>query len=439
MLGYLGLTTMQLVDLLFMGRVSPEALGAVGVGSAFFGWAIVTGIGLLSGLDTLISQAYGAGDLRSTRESLVQGLWIAVGTSIPFTLALVWVASHLENLGIHPNVAVHAKPYLTVLAFSLLPALVFSAIRQFFQAMSLVRPAMMVLIGANLLNAFLNWVFVFGHLGFSPMGAEGSAWGTLLGRVAMMLAMTGILHSWDSREGRLNGTGRVLRGSAWHFDPERTGALLRLGIPASLQLAFEVGVFTVATALAGRLRPVDLAAHQIVLNIASTTFMVTMGISSATAVLVGQSLGRRDPFIAVKWGWRGMGLALAFMTGTCIVMLLIPGPLLRVYTSDVETIRVGTSILFVAALFQISDGLQVVGSGALRGAGDTRSSMIVNWVGHWCIGLPAGIFLCFRQGLGLQGLWIGLSVGLTAVAVGLVIRWRQASHRLVAQEQQLHP
>ena len=187
--------------------------------------------------------------------------------------------------------------------------------------------------------------------------------------------------------------------------------LIGLGLPAASQVTLEVGVFAAATALAGRLAPASLAAHQIAINIASFTFMVPLGIASAGAVRVGHAVGRRDAAGAARAGWTALLFGALFMAGAAAVFLLIPRVLIGAFTSDVSVLRIGTSLLFVAAVFQLFDGVQGVATGVLRGLGDTRTPMLWNLAAHWFIGLPLGYALCFIAGLGVIGLWWGLSVG----------------------------
>ncbi|NBV89614.1 MAG: hypothetical protein EBR88_08910 [Betaproteobacteria bacterium] len=208
-----------------------------------------------------------------------------------------------------------------------------------------------------------------------------------------------------------------------------------MGWPSAVQMSLEVGVFALSTGLAARFAAIDLAAHQLVLNTASVTFMVPLGISSAAAVLVGQAKGRGDAAEARRVGWRCLQIGVGFMALSCVTLLALPGPILGLYTNDPAVIGVGSSILFIAALFQLSDGAQVTGTGILRGLGDTRSSLVMNLIGHWLLGLPLGVLMGFVWGWGLRGIWIGLSIGLTAVALSLVWRWNAAS-RVTTSERQ---
>jgi MATE family multidrug resistance protein len=214
-----------------------------------------------------------------------------------------------------------------------------------------------------------------------------------------------------------------LRDTPLTLDFSRIGPLVRIGLPAAGQVLFEVGVFALATALAGRVSADALAANQIALNMASLTFMVPYGIGSAGAVRVGQAIGRRDPDGARAAGWTAIALGVAFMALASSVFLAFPVALVRAYTTDERVVAIGVALLFVAAVFQLFDGLQGVATGVLRGAGDTHTPMFWNLGGHWLVGLPLGYLLCFRLGRGVVGLWWGLSTGLMICGVALLVTW----------------
>jgi MATE family multidrug resistance protein len=418
---YLGFMLMGVVDLVCVGRVSAQAIGAVGVGTSLFSWVMVFGIGLLAGLDYLVAYAQGASKPEDGYRALAQSLLATSALSVPMTLGLILLACRLGWLGINPDVLPHARGYLIILAWSLWPALVFNACRQYLTAKNVALPAMIILMAANLLNAAVNWVLVFGHWGAPALAERGSAYATLISRLLMMVAMAAYLVAWDRKHEGL--IGRVPFG----IDVAEMKRFLRLGLPSALQMVFEVGVFALSTTLAAHLAAESLAAHQIVLNIASLTFMVPLGISSATAVLVGQELGRGSRPDASRIGWRGISYGVSFMACSGLTLFFARSPILALFTSDVAVREIGARILLIAALFQLSDGTQIVTAGALRGLGDTRSPMLANLGGHWLIGLPAGLLLCFKAGYGLLGLWIGLSLGLTSVAAALIFRWKTSA------------
>jgi len=307
-----------------------------------------------------------------------------------------------------------AVPYLRILNWSLLPLLVYASCRRYLQAMGIVAPVTFALISANLINAAFNWLLVFGHLGLPALGTTGSAWATLLSRIYMaaVLVMT-IVYLEATR--RL-GLARV----RWAVEWSRLRALVKLGFPAAAQVTLELGVFSAATALAGRLDAISLAAHQIVLNLASLTFMMPLGMSSAAAVRVGHAVGRQDREAAIRAGSTALGLGVLFMALASLVFLMYPVPLLRSFTSDARVVGTGVSLLVVAAAFQPFDGLQGVATGVLRGIGDTRTPMLTNLGAHWLCGLPLGYVLCFVWGRGVIGLWVGLASGLTLLGIVLL-------------------
>lgn len=422
-LSYLGLMAMPLVDLFAVGHVSAIAVGAVGIGTSLFTWFMMFGLGLLAGLEYRIAHSHGAGEHDVARAAFAQGLIISVGLGIPFTLLILGAAECLEWLRIGPEVRPFAASYLRILAYSLIPVLAFTAARNFLQARGIAKPVLVILIAANVFNAIANYVLVYGHWGFAPGGSDGSAWATMVARVWMLFAVLAYVYYYERR--RTDFQWREY----FRYDPLLMRSLLKLGFPSALQVTFEVGVFALSTVLAGGLAPVALAAHQIVLNTASFTFMVPLGLSSATAVLVGQASGRGDLVGARRLGWQGLSLGMGFMAFSGATLWLFSGAILSFYTSEAEVILAAQQIILVAALFQVSDGAQVVATGALRGLGNTRTAAIANLLGHWGIGLPVGVLLCYAAGWGLRGLWNGLALGLTAVGIALVWRWSIESRR----------
>ena len=407
---------MGLVDLAMVGRLGPAAIGAVGIGSVLFLAVVVFGIGMLLGLDTLIARAYGRGRLEECRRWLVQGAWLAGLLSVPLTLAAGGVAASLDRWGLEPAVERLAVPYFSIVVLSVLPLLLYTAFRRYLQATGLATQVTAALISANAINAAANWLLVFGNLGLPALGVDGAAWATCISRVylASFLAAAILLHARQRPAGprpRLGPQRRRLR------------RLVALGWPAATQVTLEFGVFAAVTALAGRLEAVTLAAHQIVLNVASVTFMVPQGVGAAGAVRVGQAAGRRDPFGVRRAGWAALALGGGFMSAAAVFFVATPYPILRLYTGDPAVVGAGVTLLLVAAFFQLFDGLQAVATGVLRGLGDTRTPMVSNLAGHWIVGLPVGYVLCFGAGWGIVGLWVGLSIGLTLVGAALVLIW----------------
>jgi MATE family multidrug resistance protein len=425
----LGWMAMGLVDTMMVGRVSAEAIGAVSIGSHLFFAIAIFGMGMLLGLDYLVAHAFGAGRIADARRALVQGVYLSAMLSVVLTAVVLIVLPRLESLGIRPEIARQAVPYLRALLWSLLPLLLYATLRRYLQALGMVRVVMVALVSANVINALVNWVLVFGHLGFPAMGAEGSGWATSMSRVYMFVFL---LISVIRHERRAEG-GMSL---PWRFDAKRLFELMRLGLPSALQTGLEVGVFTAATILAGSLSAVQLAAHQVALGAAAFSFMVPLGISSAAAVRVGQAMGRIDAIGAARAGWTALLLGGGFMSGAAVAFIVAPSWIIRIFTNDAAVLQTGVALLGVAAVFQLFDGLQVVATGVLRGTGDTRTAMLANLAGHWLLGLPVGYALCFWYGAGVVGLWIGLCTGLVIVSIVLIAVWSMRTREMLADNRQ---
>jgi len=409
----LGWMAMGVVDTMFVGRVGAEAIGAVGLGTMVFYGVSISAAGLLLGLDTLVARAYGAGDREDCHRSLASSLWLA-GLMIPFVMGAVWaLEAILPAFGVDQAVLRDTRPYLHALIWSAPPLLIYFALRRYLQALHIARPVMITLLTANLVNLAGNWILVLGHLGAPRLGAEGAGWATCFSRVYMAGALAYVLWKRDPR---------VLQIS-WRPQAARMWALLKLGAPAAGQMAVEIGVFATVTVLVSKLNATALAGHQIALTTVSTTFMMPLGVSSAAAVRVGFALGKGDRAAAARAGWTALGLGAAVMSAAAIVLLTVPEWIARLFSPEVAVIAAAATILRVAAFFQLFDGLQIVVTGSLRGAGDTRTPMLCHLIGYWAIGLPLGAALCFGRGMGAPGLWIGLSAGLIAIGVVLTAFW----------------
>jgi MATE family, multidrug efflux pump len=418
----LGWMTMGMVDTLMVGRLGPEAIGAVGLGSALFIAIGIFAMGMLLGLDTLVSQSFGAGRLDECHRWLIHGVALSVLLTIPTTFLLFWVSASLDRWGMNPDVLRLMRPYLDAIAWSTLPLLVYFALRRYLQGLGVVRPIMVTLIVANLMNLAGNWLLIYGNLGAPALGVAGSAWATVLARITMAASLFVVI----VRRERHRRPG--LMDTPLSIEAARLRQLVALGAPAAGQLTLEVGVFAMASALAGRMLPASLAAHQIALNLAGFTYMVPLGVASAGAVRVGQAIGRRDAAGAARAGWTALLFGVVFMSVAAIAFVAIPRPLIGAFTTDTRVLEIGIALLAVAAVFQLFDGLQAVGTGVLRGLGETRLPMLWNLAGHWFIGLPIAYLLAFHFGFGVIGLWWGLSSGLIICGVALLIVWWRRIH-----------
>ncbi len=416
----LGWMLMGVVDTVMVGRVAPEAIGAVGLGSILYFSVAIFGMGLLLGLDTFVSQSYGAGDLRECHRWLRDGIHLAALATLPLMAITFGIVAAMPLIGLHPDVQVLTAPYVMAVAWGSLPLLLYAAFRRYLQALGLVRPVMVTLVVANLVNAGANWALIYGNLGMPALGVTGAAWATNLGRTFMAVSLLLVIlrHEHAHKVG-------LFDVPFLQVEWDRIARLFRLGAPAATQLTAEVGVFGAVAALAGRIDPIALAAHQVALNCASVTFMLPLGLASAGAVRVGHAIGRRSVEQAASAGGAVIALALGFMSASAVLFIAGAEPLVRLFTSDPAVVSTGIVLMQVAAAFQLCDGLQVVTTGALRGLGDTRTPMFANLVGHWLIALPIAAIGGFTLGYGVVGLWIGLSVGLTLVGLFLLVVWRR--------------
>jgi MATE family multidrug resistance protein len=426
-LAELGWMSMAIVDTMMVGRLpnSAVAISAVSLGGILVHTLAFFGGGLLTGLDTLVSQAFGAGQREDCHRSLVHGIYLSLALA-PLLMAPVWFFdSLLRSAHIAPDIIALAVPYSKAMAWGTLPLLLYFAMRRCMQGMNLVRPIAFALVTANIINAVGNWLLIYGKLGAPAMGAVGSGWSTAWARIYLAAVLVGYLLWYDHKHRT-----ELLR-TPIQPDLMRIRRLIALGLPAAMQITLEIGVFALVTALIGRLGAVSLASHQIALNTVSLTYMVPLGISSAAAVRVGQAIGRRDPEGAADAGGSAIFFGAAFMTVAGIVLLLFPRGIARIFTPDVTIIQSTVYLLAAGAAFQLFDGIQTVATGALRGAGDTRTPMFCHFTAYWIIGLPLGYWLCFSRGWGALGLWSGLSLALILIGIVLLFAWRRTIRRLV--------
>jgi MATE family multidrug resistance protein len=412
--------SMGVVDTIMVGRLpdSAIAIGATGLGQSLYHMLAIFGGGLLLGMDTFVSQAHGRNDVRDARHTLLNGFVLAIALTPLLMLAVSMWPWLMRRFGISLDLVGPMQPFLSALNWGTLPLLMYFALRRYLQARDVAVPITFALVSANIVNAVGDYALIYGHLGFRAYGIVGSGWSTCFARIYMALALA-ITLLWVERRDR------PAREDRPHVDLSRIKALLKLGLPASGQILMEIGAFSAATAMCAKLGAVELSGHEIALNCAAFTFMVPLGISSAAAVRVGQNLGRGDAASARRAGWSAILLGAGFMTCAGLVFLSIPTMIARAFSPDPNVVRIGATLLLVAAAFQLFDGLQVVTTGALRGAGDTRTPMIANFIAYWLIGLPMGYILGFRMGWGALGIWIGLCCGLIVVGSALLVTWHR--------------
>ncbi|HEX9611000.1 MAG TPA: MATE family efflux transporter [Gemmatimonadales bacterium] len=421
----LGQMLMGVVDTVMVGRVSAQALAAIALGNLYFFGAAIFGMGVLMALDPVVAQAVGAGDRVSVARGVQRGLVLALGLSAVAAALLVPAEPVLGLLQQPPDVVSVAAAYARVAIVGILPFYAFGALRQSLQALRRLAPIVGAMVIANVANVGLNYVLIFGKLGFPALGAVGTAWATAVCRWLMLAIM--VVWAWPELRAQLV----PWRREALAWAPLRR--MIALGAPIGTQYQLEYGVFAVVGLMMGWLGTEQLAGHQVALNLASLMFMVPMGVSAAAAVLVGHAVGRGDVAEARRAATAALVCGVGFMAASAIVMLLAPGVLARLYTTDLRVAALAASLIPIAGVFQVFDGTQVVAIGILRGTGDTRTPMLVNVLGFWLVGLPISAALGFGTPAGPRGLWWGLTVGLTFVAVVLLWRVRRRLARDVAR------
>jgi len=430
-----GMMAMGAIDTIMVGRVTPTDLAAVAIGNLYFFGVAVFGMGVLFALDPVISQAVGAQDAGAVARGVQRGGLLAFLLTVVASVLLLPAEPILTLLRQPPDVVPVAAAYALASILGVYPFYGFVVLRQSLQAMGKIRPLLWTVGVANVVNVFFNWILVYGNLGAPELGAVGSGWATSLSRWFMMLMLMRV--AWPLLRPSL----RPFRREALLLRP--LVRLLRVGAPIGAQQSLEFGVFGAAGLLIGLMGTIPVASHQVALQLAALTFMVPVGVAQATSVLVGQAVGRADPPGARRAAGAGLLVGAGFMSVTAVLFLLIPEPLVAIFSVDQSVVATAATLLPIAAVFQIFDGLQVVAAGALRGVADTRVPMILNFVGFWLVGLPICVVLGIGLGQGPTGVWWGLAIGIGVVAILLMrrlrIRFGGALRRIVIDDTDMAP
>jgi MATE family multidrug resistance protein len=431
-LGELGWVSMSIVDTVMVGHLPHAAipLSAAALAQVLFNTFVIGFGGMLLGLDTLVSQAFGAREIDSANRWLWHGLALACALAGVLVCGFTLAPAMLHHVRMDPEVYRQTVPALRGLTWGVLPLLVYFALRRYLQAGHHTRPIAFAVISANAINIGFDWLLIYGHSfhrhQLQAYGVTGSSWATSLSRLYMMLVLVVALLVLDKKHAY--GVRRMSRRIHW----QHMRQLLQLGGPIGLQIFVEIAIFALVTTLCSLLGPVTLAGHEAALTCASTSFMVPLAICSATAVRVGHNLGQvqsgRSSATRVRAaGWCGILIGGLFMLCTAIVIALWPQAIARIFTPDAGVIAAAIPLLRIAAGFQFFDGLQVTASGALRGLGDTTAPLLTHLFCYWAIAMPLGVWLCFDRRMGASGLWLGLLTGLTLAAIFLVARWQRVS------------
>lgn len=403
--------SMNFVDTIMAGRLSPEDLAAIAVGTSVLMPVVVLCMGSLMAVTPIVAQNVGGRNLNVIGKNARQVLWLSQILALPAFFILRNLDFIFELLQVTDEIVPIASGYLQAISWGIFPVFAYAALRHFNEGLSVTRPAMYIAIIGTLVNIPANYVLMFGKLGFPELGAIGTGYASSFVYTIMFVAMLWFTVSHQPYK-RFDIFGKF----RW---PEKKylKELVQIGTPIGISSSMEVSMFATVSLLISTLSTIQIAAHQIAINFASICFMIPLGLSIAISARVGNSIGRKKPQEARFRGYIGVGISTLFMICTATILFLFPRAITSIYTGDPEVTSIAVQLLYMAAIFQISDGLQVSGYGALRGLKDTKVPMVVNLIAYWMIGIPTAYLLGFTYKYGAPGFWIGLIAGLTAAGI----------------------
>ncbi|MGE6219250.1 MATE family efflux transporter [Nubsella zeaxanthinifaciens] len=423
----LGHTLVHMADGIIVGHFADTAqLAAVSLVNSLFMLVLVLGLGISYGLTPLIAQANGANNQAECGKLLSNSLLINFATSIVL-FALVSVVEYkvIDHIGQSADVVAHAKPFLRLLGLSIFPLMLFQAFKQFTEGLGFTKQAMMISIWGNLINVLLGIVFVKGMFGIAPMGVTGVGLGTLIDRILMATAMG--TYVFNSK----NFKAYLVQFKLFSVDLSRIKKIIKLGAPVAMQYSFEISAFSGAGILIGTIGKVEQAAHFSALSLAAFTYMLASGIANAATIKTGNNFGAKNYKELRLSAIASYHIVIAFMSLTALIFVFANNYLPYIYTNDLKVIGIAAKLLLLAALFQLFDGTQVVGLGVLRGLGDVNMPTFITFLSYWIIGIPVGYVLGFQLGLGVDGIWYGLTFGLLAASILLFIRFQNRTKKLL--------
>jgi len=424
-IGQLGFIMMGVVDSIMVGTLGSAPLAAAALGNSITLLIFIVGIGVSFAVTPLVAISVGANKYSDCgiffRQSLLVNLtfgFILMAVTLICSELLIYLDQPAEVLG-------QAKSYTRILGLGALPVMLFQSYKQFIEGLSVMKPAMVITILANIINAFTNWTLIFGNLGFPALGLDGAGWATFTSRSFMAISLMFYV---------MNKKYFKQYDVTFHFKNINLPVIkkiLSLGLPSGIQYFFEIGAFSFAVIMIGWLGTAQLAAHQIAINLASISFMIVLGLSMAGGIRVGNAVGEKNVTRVRRAGFTSIFLALCVMSVSGIIFIIFRNYLPALYIDDETVISIASSLLIIAALFQLSDGVQAVGIGILRGLTDVKIPTVITFVAYWIVGLPIGYFLAFELGWDVQGVWIGLLAGLTTSAILLTLRFNTKSKHII--------
>jgi len=414
MISQLGHITVGVFDSLMIGKVSVSQLAAVSLATSIFSFILLFCIGLSYGITPLISSSDRGKKYVSS--ILYNGMLVNVISSILLVSFVILTKHLLSYLGQDEEVLFHTYSYLDIICISLIPLILFQTFKQFIEGLGFTKPSMYISVISNVINVVLNAVLIFGVFGFPRLEIIGAAYATLISRVIMFLLI--LIYCLNDRR-----FSKYILKTKFLVNLNHIKDIFRIGFASGLQYIFEVGAFSVATVMTGSIGAIHLAAHQIALNLASISYMIASGIGSASMISLSYYDGKRNFEDMRRSGFASFLLVFILMIVSALVFIIFRNYLPVLYVDDSSVINIASTLLIIAGLFQISDGIQAVGLGILRGIRDIKKPTIVTFISYWIISIPLSYFLGIEYGYGVYGIWIGLSVGLTLAAIFHVTRF----------------
>jgi len=425
MLSQLGHVMMGVTDSIMVGHIGAEPLAAASLANVAFNVILLFGIGVSYAITPLVASAQGDHNNKNISDTLKHGLAINFINSLILVLVVYFGKNILYHIDQPAEVVALSIPYLDIITYSIIPTLLFQTFRQFSEGLSFTRIAMFVVIASNFLNIGLNYIFIYGHLGFPAMGLVGAGYGTLLSRIVMAIGIAVYIYRSPSFKEFKGGF------SVGNYSRSLIKKMLNIGLPAGVQFIFEVAAFDFSAVMMGWLGAKTLAAHQIAINLATISYMTTTGLAAAATIRVSNELGKRDFRTMRTVGFTLVGLALVVMALWGLIFIVGRNFLPQLYIEDMEVIAIAAPLIVIAGFFQLADGTQVVCLGALRGMQDVKIPSLFIFIAYWVVGLPLGYFLGFKMGYGAIGIWTGLLIGLTLTAIAMFFRFHLLSKKLL--------
>jgi MATE family multidrug resistance protein len=423
-IGQLGHVMLGVTDSLMVGHLGPIPLAAASLGNSIFILLLVFAVGICSAITPLTAIACGEENHEEAGVVFRQGLLLNVVIGVVLIVTTLLVSNTLGYLNQPPDVAAQAEPYLRIMGFSFVPMMIFISFRNFIEGLSFTRPAMVIILVANAVNVAGNWVFIHGKLGMPALGLNGAGYSSLVVEVFSAIAIL----AYVLRSSRFTRYQPLLEFRSFNVAMQKK--LLRIGLPSAMQYVFEAGSFSFSAIMMGWIGSTALAAHQIAISLASVSFMISLGISNAATIRVGHAVGRKDRVEVRRAGFSAVLLAIGLMSTAAVSFILFRDYFPTLYIDNSEVISLASTLLIFGALFQLSDGIQVVGHGILRGMTDVTVPMFIAVFAYWVIGLPSGYVFGFVLDMGAQGIWLGFVAGLSTAAFAFLIRFHRHSKGL---------